>query len=186
MARALIDDILLFLLPFAAFGVWLVVRQRSPLRWVHWSDQAARLAIAGAALVILSFVVMALTYFVCGMQLVFLTTHLPSYLSLCGMDPMLSAQALGTIGGFNILGSLFFGWAGQRWNKLALLGGLYITRSIVLSFYFLAPPTPTTTPASSWSRPFATGCNCWPAPSSGCATTARSPATSTPRRWRRR
>lgn len=91
------------------------------------------------------FVVMTCAYFVCGMQLVFLTTHLPSYLSLCGMDPMLSAQALGTIGGFNILGSLFFGWAGQRWNKLALLGGLYITRSIVLTFYFVAPPTPTTT-----------------------------------------
>jgi predicted MFS family arabinose efflux permease len=93
----------------------------------------------------LPFVVMTGAYFVCGMQLVFLTTHLPSYLALCGMDPMLSAQALGTIGGFNILGSLFFGWAGQRWNKLALLGGLYITRSIVLSFYFVAPPTPTTT-----------------------------------------
>jgi predicted MFS family arabinose efflux permease len=68
------------------------------------------------------FVVMALTYFVCGMQLVFLTTHLPSYLDLCGMDPMLSAQALGVIGGFNVLGSLFFGWAGGRWNKLVLLG----------------------------------------------------------------
>jgi predicted MFS family arabinose efflux permease len=93
----------------------------------------------------LPFVVMTCAYFVCGMQLVFLTTHLPSYLALCGMDPMLSAQALGTIGAFNILGSLFFGWAGQRWNKLALLGGLYITRSIVLSFYFVAPPTPTTT-----------------------------------------
>jgi predicted MFS family arabinose efflux permease len=93
----------------------------------------------------LPFVVMACAYFVCGMQLVFLTTHLPSYLSLCGMDPMLGAQALGIIGGFNILGSLFFGWAGQRWNKLALLGLLYISRSIVLSVYFVAPPTPTTT-----------------------------------------
>jgi predicted MFS family arabinose efflux permease len=93
----------------------------------------------------LPFVVMTCAYFVCGMQLVFLTTHLPSYLALCGMDPMLGAQALGTIGAFNILGSLFFGWAGQRWNKLALLGGLYITRSIVLTFYFVAPPTPTTT-----------------------------------------
>jgi predicted MFS family arabinose efflux permease len=93
----------------------------------------------------LPFVVMACAYFVCGMQLVFLTTHLPSYLVLCGMDPMLSAQALGTIGAFNILGALFFGWAGQRWNKLALLGGLYITRSIALAFYFVAPPTPTTT-----------------------------------------
>jgi len=91
------------------------------------------------------FVVMTCAYFVCGMQLVFLTTHLPSYLSLCGMDPMLGAQALGTIGAFNILGSLFFGWAGQRWNKLVLLGCLYISRSIVLTFYFVAPPTPTTT-----------------------------------------
>jgi MFS family permease len=98
-----------------------------------------------AAATHLPFVVMACAYFVCGMQLVFLTTHLPSYLALCGMDPMLGAQALGMIGAFNILGSLFFGWAGQRWNKLALLGGLYISRSIVLSFYFVAPPTPTTT-----------------------------------------
>ncbi|MGY3111400.1 MFS family permease [Bradyrhizobium sp. LM6.9] len=73
-----------------------------------------------------SFVVMTCAYLVCGMQLVFLTTHLPSYLAICGLDPMLSAQTLGMIGGFNVLGSLFFGWAGQRWNKLALLGGRYL------------------------------------------------------------
>jgi hypothetical protein len=87
-------------------------------------------------------VVLAITYFVCGMQLVFLTTHLPSYLDLCGMDPMLSAQALGMIGGFNVLGSLFFGWAGGRWNKLVLLGGIYTTRSLALAWYFMALPTP--------------------------------------------
>jgi predicted MFS family arabinose efflux permease len=92
-----------------------------------------------------SFVVMTVAYFVCGMQLVFLTTHLPSYLAICGMDPMLSAQTLGMIGGFNVLGSLFFGWAGQRWNKLALLGAIYIFRSIALAWYFTLPPTPATT-----------------------------------------
>ncbi|WP_407181556.1 MFS transporter [Bradyrhizobium sp. STM 3562] len=92
-----------------------------------------------------SFVVMTLAYFVCGMQLVFITTHLPSYLLICGMDPMLSAQTLGVIGGFNVLGSLFFGWAGGRWNKLALLGGIYVCRSLVLAWYFMLPPTPTTT-----------------------------------------
>jgi predicted MFS family arabinose efflux permease len=92
-----------------------------------------------------SFVVMTGAYFVCGMQLVFLTTHLPSYLAICGMDPMLSAQTLGMIGGFNVLGSIFFGWAGQRWNKLALLGGIYIFRSIALAWYFTLPPTPATT-----------------------------------------
>jgi MFS family permease len=88
------------------------------------------------------FVVMTLAYFVCGMQLIFLTTHLPAYLDLCGMDPMLSAQALGLIGAFNVLGSLFFGWAGGRWSKQLLLGLLYCTRSGVLAWYFIAPPTP--------------------------------------------
>ncbi len=91
------------------------------------------------------FVVLTLTFFVCGMQLVFLTTHLPSYLAICGMDPMLSAQALGVIGGFNVLGSLFFGWAGGHWNKLMMLGGIYIVRSLALAAYFVLPPTPTTT-----------------------------------------
>src|SRR3954453_12388729 len=101
---------------------------------------AARIAFGNA-----SFVVMTCAYFVCGMQLVFLTTHLPSYLAICGLDPMLSAQTLGMIGGFNVLGSIFFGWAGQRGNKLALLGGIYIFRSIALAWYFTLPPTPATT-----------------------------------------
>ena len=92
-----------------------------------------------------SFVVMTCAYFVCGMQLVFLSTHLPSYLAICGLDPMLSAQTLGMIGGFNVLGSLFFGWAGGRWNKLALLGGIYVVRSLGLAWYFMAPPTPAST-----------------------------------------
>jgi predicted MFS family arabinose efflux permease len=92
-----------------------------------------------------SFVVMTVAYFVCGMQLVFITTHLPSYLAICGMDPMLSAQTLGVIGGFNVLGSLFFGWAGGRWNKLALLGGIYVVRSLGLAWYFMVPPTPAST-----------------------------------------
>jgi predicted MFS family arabinose efflux permease len=101
---------------------------------------AAKVAFGNA-----SFVVMTCAYFVCGMQLVFITTHLPSYLAICGMDPMLSAQTLGVIGGFNVLGSLFFGWAGGRWNKLALLGGIYIFRSLALAWYFMLPPTPVTT-----------------------------------------
>lgn len=103
-------------------------------------------ATAGAALReafgSLPFVVMTLAYFVCGMQLIFLTTHLPAYLEICGMDPMLSAQALGCIGAFNVLGSLFFGWAGGRWNKLLLLGLIYTLRSLTLVWYFMAPPTP--------------------------------------------
>jgi predicted MFS family arabinose efflux permease len=91
------------------------------------------------------FLIMAGAYFVCGLQLVFLTTHLPSYLALCGQDPMLSAKALGTIGGFNVLGSLFFGWAGGRWNKGMLLGAIYLVRSAVLGLYFAWPPSEAST-----------------------------------------
>ncbi|GLQ06796.1 MFS transporter [Sneathiella chinensis] len=92
-----------------------------------------------------SFVVMSMAYLVCGMQLVFLTTHLPSYLQICGMDPMLGATAIGMIGGFNILGSLFFGWAGGRWSKQVLLGMIYCARSLVLAWYFTLQPTPEST-----------------------------------------
>jgi len=92
-----------------------------------------------------SFLIMAGSYFVCGMQLLFITTHLPSYLEICGMDPMLSAEALGLIGIFNVFGSVFFGWAGGRWPKRLLLGLIYTTRSLVLGWYFLSPPTPAST-----------------------------------------
>jgi predicted MFS family arabinose efflux permease len=91
------------------------------------------------------YVVMSLAYFVCGLQLVFLTTHLPSYLTLCGMDPMLGAQALAVIGLFNVIGSWGFGWLGDRYSKRALLGSIYITRSLVMAAYFMLPVSPAST-----------------------------------------
>ena len=107
--------------------------------------QASPKAALCSALTNAPFLVMTGAYFVCGMQLLFITTHLPSYLAICGMDPTLSAKALGAIGLFNVFGGLFFGWAGGRWSKLGLLGGIYIARSIVLGWYFVLPPTPGTT-----------------------------------------
>jgi len=116
-----------------------------PLPTATLADRGNARAALGMALRNPMFVVLTVAFFVCGLQLVFLTTHLPSYLEICGMDPMLSAQALGTIGGFNVLGSLFFGWAGGRWNKLLLLGGIYVLRSLCLAWYFMNPPTATGT-----------------------------------------
>lgn len=85
------------------------------------------------------YIVMALAFFVCGLQLVFVTTHLPTYLALCGMDPMLGAQSLATIGIFNVGGSYLFGWLGQRYPKQYLLGFVYILRSAALAAYFMLP-----------------------------------------------
>ena len=91
------------------------------------------------------FLVMSAAYFVCGLQLVFLTTHLPTFLALCGMDPMLGAEALSVIGGCNVIGSWLFGYLGGRFPKHILLGGIYIARSAAIAAFFVSPVTPTTT-----------------------------------------
>ncbi len=91
------------------------------------------------------FVVLCATHFVCGLQLIFINTHLPNYLAICGQDPMLSATALAIIGGVNIAGCLLAGWLGQHHAKNILLGITYLGRSFVLTLYFMLPPTPTTT-----------------------------------------
>ena len=101
--------------------------------------------VLGTAFTSRRYVVMTCAYFVCGLQLIFLTTHLPNYLAICGQDPMLSATALATIGGVNIFGSWFAGWLGGRYPKYILLGLLYLSRSCVLALYFITPPTPTST-----------------------------------------
>lgn len=136
--------IALLMLPFA----WMAGRVDQVVtvpRPVSGTGAESARAVLGLALRHRPFMIMACAYFVCGLQLTFLTTHLPSYLALCGQEPMLAAKALGTIGAFNVLGSLFFGWAGGRWSKPVLLGGLYIVRSLVLAWYFGTTPTPDNT-----------------------------------------
>ena len=91
------------------------------------------------------YLVLATAFFVCGLQLVFITTHLPTYLAICVMDPSLGANALALIGLFNVIGSYLFGWLGGRYSKRFLLGGIYVLRSFVVTAYFVVPPTPTTT-----------------------------------------
>ena len=91
------------------------------------------------------FLVMSGAYFVCGLNLVFLTTHLPTYLAICGQDPMVSAEALAVIGGMNCFGSLAAGWLGARYPKHILLGLLYILRAGVFTAYFVMPPTQAST-----------------------------------------
>ncbi len=85
------------------------------------------------------YLVMTTAFFVCGLQLVFVTTHLPTYLAMCGISPMVGAQALAVIGGFNIVGSILFGWLGDRYSRRFLLGFIYLLRSTFIALYFLLP-----------------------------------------------
>lgn len=91
------------------------------------------------------YVTMAVAYFVCGLQLIFIAAHLPKYLEICGQSPELGAMALGVIGGFNAIGSYVLGWLGGKYPKHILLGSVYILRSAFIVIYFLLPATPTTT-----------------------------------------
>jgi predicted MFS family arabinose efflux permease len=91
------------------------------------------------------YVIMALAYFVCGLQLVFITTHLPNYLEICGIAPGVGATALAAIGLFNVFGSYIAGWLGGRYPRHLLLGGIYILRSLIIIAYFVSVPTPVNT-----------------------------------------
>lgn len=89
--------------------------------------------------------VLAIAFFVCGLQLVFITTHLPAYLDICGMDPRVGSNTLALVGLFNVIGSYLFGWLGDRYSKRMLLGSIYMLRSLALFMFFSFPPSPTTT-----------------------------------------
>lgn len=91
------------------------------------------------------YLVLAGAFFVCGLQLVFITTHLPAYLQICGMDASVGSTALAVVGLFNVGGSYLFGWLGGRYSKRALLGGIYVLRSLCIAAYFSVPPSPTST-----------------------------------------
>ncbi len=104
-------------------------------------------AVVQSALGHSGFVVMAIAFFVCGLQLVFITTHLPNYLAICGLDPSLGATALAIVGLFNVFGSYLFGYLGGRYPKQYLLGGVYILRSLAIATYFWFPATSLSTMA---------------------------------------
>jgi predicted MFS family arabinose efflux permease len=111
----------------------------------HSTTTTSMREVLGQAMRNRPFLVMSAAYFVCGLNLVFLTTHLPAYLAICGQDPMLSAEALAVIGGVSAVGSLLTGWLGSKYPKHILLGLLYILRSLMFAAYFVMPPTPTST-----------------------------------------
>jgi Family of unknown function (DUF6111) len=61
MIRAIFGEALLFLLPFAVFALFLVLRRRNPFKMAAWSDATAWLVIAGLACVVLALIVTGLT-----------------------------------------------------------------------------------------------------------------------------
>jgi len=82
---------------------------------------------------------MTLAFFACGFQLVFITTHLPSYLALCGVAPGVGASALALIGLFNTIGTYMFGLLGARYSQKHLLALIYLLRTLFIVVFLLVP-----------------------------------------------
>lgn len=78
-------------------------------------------------------------FFVCGFQVSFVGTHLPSFLADKGLPAWLGAATLSLIGLFNIVGTLTAGWLGGRYRKKYVLAGLYLLRSATFVTFLLAP-----------------------------------------------
>lgn len=91
------------------------------------------------------FVAMTLAYFACGFQLIFILTHLPQYLALCGVPPGLSATALGLIGLFNTIGTYAFGLLGARYSQKHLLALIYLLRTGIIVAFLVLPISSTST-----------------------------------------
>jgi predicted MFS family arabinose efflux permease len=82
---------------------------------------------------------MTLAFFACGFQLVFITTHLPSYLQICGVAPGVGASALALIGLFNTVGTYMFGLLGARYSQKHLLALIYLLRTLFIVIFLLVP-----------------------------------------------
>jgi len=82
-----------------------------------------------------------LGFFVCGFHVMFIATHLPSYVSDSNLDASIAALALAYIGIFNIAGSFFWGILADRYNKRYVMCLLYVLRAIIIALFIITPIT---------------------------------------------
>ncbi len=79
------------------------------------------------------------TFFVCGMHVFFLVTHLPGVIEQCGLPASVSGAALSLLGLFNIAGSIGAGWVIQRFSMQKTLSLLFAGRALGIVLFLAAP-----------------------------------------------
>ncbi|OEC34991.1 Nitrate/nitrite transporter NarK [Pseudomonas cuatrocienegasensis] len=87
------------------------------------------------------FWLLALGFFVCGFQVVFIGVHLPAYLVDQHLPALVGTTVLALVGLFNIFGTYIAGWLGGRMSKPRLLTALYLARAVVITVFIMAPLT---------------------------------------------
>lgn len=85
------------------------------------------------------FWLLALGFFVCGFQVVFIGVHLPAYLVDQHLPAQVGTTVLALVGLFNVFGTYIAGWLGGRWSKPRLLTALYLVRGVVIVLFLWLP-----------------------------------------------
>ncbi len=89
-----------------------------------------------------NFILLTVGFFVCGIQIVFIGTHLPTYIQDSGLDARVASWALSMVGLFNIIGSFLAGWLASFMRKSRMLACIYLLRSVVMVWFIMIEPTP--------------------------------------------
>uniref|UniRef100_UPI0030D7ACF0 MFS transporter n=1 Tax=Pseudomonas sp. RL_15y_Pfl2_60 TaxID=3088709 RepID=UPI0030D7ACF0 len=87
------------------------------------------------------FWLLALGFFVCGFQVVFIGVHLPAYLVDQHLPALVGTTVLALVGLFNIFGTYTAGWLGASRSKPRLLSALYLARAVVIGAFIWMPLT---------------------------------------------
>ena len=85
------------------------------------------------------YILLVIGFFVCGLHVQFIATHLTNYLSDSGLGAGLGATAIAVIGFFNMIGTWTSGYLGGKLRKKYLLSAIYLSRSIVILAFFQLP-----------------------------------------------
>ena len=88
------------------------------------------------------YILLTIGFFVCGLQLVFITTHLPTYLIDSGISGDTASWSLALIGLFNIVGAFLCGWLGGIVSKKKTLAIVYLLRGLIIVAFVSLPPSP--------------------------------------------
>jgi len=88
-----------------------------------------------------SFNFLTLGFFVCGFHVTFVAVHLPAFIEDEKLPFWVGGWALALIGLFNIIGTLYFGYLGDRLSKKNLLALLYSLRSLLFLVFIFLPKT---------------------------------------------
>jgi MFS family permease len=78
-------------------------------------------------------------FFVCGFHVIFITTHLPSFLLDRGLPLGLGTTVLALLGLANVAGAWLGGAWGQRYRKPAVLAAIYLGRAVVIAAFVWLP-----------------------------------------------